>query len=71
MAVKRYKYSVTNKKYAAKGVVSSVCGGISAGVLCAASLCSLAFLLPYYYILRIKKEWLGKKFAFTIQPMGD
>ncbi len=43
MAVKRYKYSVTNKKYAAKGVVSSVCGGISAGVLCVASLCSLAF----------------------------
>ena len=41
MAVKRYKYSVTNKKYAAKGVVSSVCGGISAGVLCVASLCSL------------------------------
>ena len=35
------------------------------------ALCSLAFLLPYYYILRIKKEWLGKKFAFTIQPMGD
>ena len=43
MAVKRYKYSVTNKKYAAKGVVSSVCGGISAGVLCVAALGSLTF----------------------------
>ena len=43
MAGKRYKYSFTNKNHAAKGVVSTVCAGISLGVFCVASLCSLAY----------------------------
>ena len=34
-----------------------------------AALCSLALLIPYYYILRLKGKWLGKRFAFSIQPM--
>ena len=43
MAVKRYKYSFANKNHAAKGVVSTACAGISAGIFCVASLCSLAY----------------------------
>ena len=33
-----------------------------------ASLCSLALLVPYYYIIWLNKARLGKKFSFTIQP---
>ena len=43
MAGKRYKYSFANKNHAAKGVVSTACAGISAGIFCVASLCSLAY----------------------------
>ena len=39
MTGKRYKYSLTNKNHAAKGVVSTACAGISFGfsawLLCA------------------------------------
>lgn len=31
--------------------------------------CSLALLVPYYYILSRSKSRLGKKFAFSIRPM--
>ena len=43
MAGKRYKYSFENKNHATKGVVSAVCAGISLGIFCVASLCSLAY----------------------------
>ena len=43
MTGKRYKYSLTNKNHAAKGVVSTACAGISFGILCVASLCSMAY----------------------------
>lgn len=33
------------------------------------SLCSLALLILYYYILWLNKSRLGKKFLFSIQPM--
>lgn len=32
------------------------------------SLCSLALLIPYYYILWLNKSRLRKKFSFSIQP---
>ena len=34
------------------------------------ALCSLALLIPYYYILRLNKSRLGKKFSFSISPMN-
>nr|WP_303888460.1 SoxR reducing system RseC family protein [Bacteroides intestinalis] len=34
------------------------------------ALCSLALLIPYYYILWLNKSRLGKKFSFSIQPMN-
>ena len=43
MARKRYKYSLTNKNYAAGGVVSTGCAGISLGLFCLAALCSMAY----------------------------
>ncbi|WP_294590962.1 SoxR reducing system RseC family protein [uncultured Bacteroides sp.] len=33
------------------------------------SLCSLALLIPYYYILWLNKSRLGKKFSFSIRPI--
>ncbi len=35
------------------------------------ALCSLALLIPYYYILWLNKSRLGKKFSFSIQPMNS
>ena len=32
------------------------------------ALCSLALLIPYYYILWLNKSRLGKKFSFSISP---
>lgn len=37
--------------------------------LCSA-LCSLALLIPYYYILWLNKSRMGKKFSFSIKPMN-
>ena len=34
------------------------------------ALCSLAILIPYYYILWLNKSRLGKKFSFSISPMN-
>ena len=34
------------------------------------ALCSLALLIPYYYILLLNKSRLGKKFSFSISPMN-
>ena len=34
------------------------------------ALCSLALLIPYYYILWLHKSRLGKKFSFSISPMN-
>ncbi len=34
------------------------------------ALCSLALLIPYYYILWLNKSRLGKKFSFSIRPMN-
>ena len=34
------------------------------------ALCSLALLIPYYYILWLNKSRLGKKFSFSIKPMN-
>lgn len=34
------------------------------------ALCSLALLIPYYYILWLNKSRMGKKFSFTIRPMN-
>ena len=36
----------------------------------ASALCSLALLIPYYYILWLNKSKLGKKFSFSISPMN-
>lgn len=33
------------------------------------ALCSLALLIPYYYILWLNKSRLGKKFSFSIRRM--
>lgn len=35
------------------------------------ALCSLALLIPYYYILWLNKSRLGKKFSFSISPMNE
>ena len=34
------------------------------------ALCSLALLIPYYYILWLNKSRMGKKFSFSISPMN-
>ena len=34
------------------------------------ALCSLALLIPYYYILWLNKSRFGKKFSFSIKPMN-
>ena len=34
------------------------------------ALCSLALLIPYYYILWLNKSRLGKKFSFSFKPMN-
>ena len=34
------------------------------------ALCSLALLIPYYYILWLNKSRMGKKFSFSVQPMN-
>lgn len=34
------------------------------------ALCSLALLIPYYYILWLNKSRLGKKFSFSVKPMN-
>lgn len=34
-----------------------------------ASLCSLALLVPYYFLIWLNKARLGKRFSFVIQPM--
>ncbi len=34
------------------------------------ALCSLALLIPYYYILWLNKSRLGKKFSFSVRPMN-
>lgn len=34
------------------------------------ALCSLALLIPYYYILWLNKSRMGRKFSFTIRPMN-
>ena len=34
------------------------------------ALCSLALLIPYYYILWLNKSRLGKKFSFSISHMN-
>lgn len=35
-----------------------------------AALCSLALLIPYYYVLWMNRTRLGRKFRFTVQPMN-
>ncbi|MBQ8672799.1 MAG: SoxR reducing system RseC family protein [Bacteroides sp.] len=35
-----------------------------------AALCSLALLIPYYYILKLNRSKLGKKFSFSVLPMS-
>lgn len=34
------------------------------------ALCSLALLVPYYYILWLNKSRMGKKFSFSVRPMN-
>ena len=34
------------------------------------ALCSLALLIPYYYILWLNKSRMGKKFSFSARPMN-
>ena len=34
------------------------------------ALCSLALLIPYYYILWLNKSRMGKKFSFSVRPMN-
>lgn len=34
------------------------------------ALCSLALLIPYYYIMWLNRSRLGKKFSFSIKPMN-
>ena len=34
------------------------------------ALCSLALLIPYYYILWLNKLRMGKKFSFSVRPMN-
>ena len=34
------------------------------------ALCSLALLVPYYYILWRNKSRMGKKFSFSVRPMN-
>ena len=34
------------------------------------ALCSLALLVPYYYILWLNKLRMGKKFSFSVRPMN-
>lgn len=34
------------------------------------ALCSLALLIPYYYILWLNKSRLGRKFSFSVKPMN-
>lgn len=36
--------------------------------LCSA-LCSLALLIPYYYILWLNKARMGKRFSFSVKPI--
>lgn len=43
MAKKRYKYAFAQKRHSQKGITSTVFAGISLGIFCIASLCSLAF----------------------------
>ena len=33
------------------------------------AICSLALLIPYYYILWLNKTRMGKKFSFSIKPI--
>ncbi|WP_300692990.1 SoxR reducing system RseC family protein [uncultured Bacteroides sp.] len=33
------------------------------------ALCSLALLIPYYYILWLNRKRMGKKFSFSVMPM--
>ena len=33
------------------------------------ALCSLALLIPYYYILWLNRTRMGKKFSFSIKPI--
>lgn len=33
------------------------------------ALCSLALLIPYYYILWLNKARMGKRFSFSIKPI--
>ena len=34
------------------------------------ALCSLALLIPYYYVLWLNKSQLRKKFSFSVKPMN-
>lgn len=34
-----------------------------------AALCSLALLIPYYYIVWLNRLRLGRKFSFSVRPM--
>lgn len=43
MAKKRYKYAFAKKKHSRKGIVSTVFAGISLGIFCVSSICSLVF----------------------------
>lgn len=43
MAKKRYKYAFTKKKHSKLGITSSIFAGISLGLFCISSVCSLAF----------------------------
>lgn len=36
-----------------------------------ASIASLALLIPYYYILWLRKDKMKKRFSFMIQPVGN
>lgn len=43
MAKKRYKYNFAKKKHSVKGIISSILAGISLGLFCISSVCSLFF----------------------------
>lgn len=34
------------------------------------ALCSLALLVPYYYVLWLNRTRMGKKFSFSVKPMN-
>ena len=67
MAGKRYKYSFTNKNHAAKGVVSTVCAGISLGIFCVL----IGLMLLHGWSLSAAKTLLIFVFLWLTSPVAS